>query len=107
LALDAMRDAPYTYGVIKSFNDRETEKVYQRLFSKKFPRDIQPTALRKLRMLNNAHSTQDLRSPPGNRLEKLKGDREGQYSIRINDQWRICFLWRNTDVFEAEITDYH
>jgi toxin HigB-1 len=93
--------------VIKSFKDRETEKVYQRLFSKKFPRDIQQSALRKLRMLNNAHSAQDLRSPPGNRLEKLKGDRAGQYSIRINDQWRICFVWSDCNTFEVEITDYH
>jgi len=58
-------------------------------------------------MLNNAKSLQDLRSPPGNRLEKLRGDREGQHSIRINDQWRICFVWRENDAYEVEITDYH
>jgi len=93
--------------VIKSFRDKETEKVYRRLFSRRFPSDIQPAALRKLRMLNNAKTLQDLRSPPGNRLEKRKGGREGQYSIRINDQWRICFGWRDDDATEVEITDYH
>ncbi len=93
--------------MIKSFADRETEKVYRRVYSKKLHTDIQKAALRKLRMLNNARSVQDLRSPPGNRLERLKGDREGQYSIRINDQWRICFEWRKDDAYEVEITDYH
>jgi proteic killer suppression protein len=93
--------------VIKSFKDKETERVYRRLYSKTLPRDIQPAALRKLRMLNNAKTIQDLRSPPGNRLEKLKGHREGQHSIRINDQWRICFEWRDNDAHEVEITDYH
>jgi toxin HigB-1 len=93
--------------VIKSFKDQETEQVYRRCYSKALPQDIQRTALRKLRMLNNARSLQDLRSPPGNRLERLKGNRAEQYSIRINDQWRICFVWRESDVFEAEITDYH
>ena len=93
--------------MIKSFKDKETEKVYERLYSKKFQQEIQRTALRKLRMLNNARSLQDLLSPPGNRLEKLKGNRTGQHSIRINDQWRICFAWRGSDAFEVEITDYH
>ena len=93
--------------VIKSFKDNKTEKVYLRLYSKQLPRAIQPTALRKLRMLNNAHGLPDLRLPPENRLEKLKGDRTGQHSIRINDQWRICFLWREGDAFEVEIVDYH
>jgi proteic killer suppression protein len=69
--------------------------------------DIQQTALRKLRMLNNAVSLDDLRIPPANRLEKLSGDRAGQYSIRINDQWRICFEWREGDAFRVEIADYH
>ena len=64
-------------------------------------------ALRKLRMLNNAHGLSDLRSPPGNRLEKLKGDRAEQHSIRINDQWRICFRWQDGDAFDVEIVDYH
>ncbi len=93
--------------MIKSFKDKETEKVYERLYSKKFQQEIQRTALRKLRMLNSARSLQDLLSPPGNRLEKLKGNRTGQHSIRINDQWRICFAWRGSDAFEVEITDYH
>jgi proteic killer suppression protein len=93
--------------VIKSFKDKETEKVYQRLCSKKFPQEIQRPALRKLRMLNNARLPQELRSPPGNRSEKLKGERAGKHSIRINDQWRICFVWRANDTFEVEITDYH
>ena len=105
--LDARRDGPYTWRAIKSFQDRETAKVYQRLYSKTLPREIQRTALRKLRMLNNARSLHDLRSPPGNRLEKLKGNRAAQHSIRINDQWRICFLWRGSDAFEVEITDDH
>jgi len=93
--------------VIKSFKDAETEKLYHRERSRKLPSDIQQVALRKLRMINNAINLKDLRIPPANRLEKLAGDREGQYSIRINDQWRICFEWRNSDAFNAEITDYH
>jgi proteic killer suppression protein len=93
--------------VIKSFRDKETEKVYRRLYSRRLPSDIQPAALRKLRMLNNSKTLQDLRSPPGHRLEKLKGTREGQYSIRIKGQWRICFAWRDADATQVEITDYH
>ena len=71
------------------------------------PRDIQQVALRKLRMINNAKNINDLRIPPANRLEKLGGNREGQHSIRINDQWRICFIWRDGDAYDVEITDYH
>jgi len=71
------------------------------------PRDIQQVALRKLRMINNAKNINDLRIPPANRLEKLSGNREGQHSIRINDQWRICFVWRDGDAYDVEITDYH
>jgi toxin HigB-1 len=93
--------------VIKTFKDAETEKVYQRERSRKLPPDIQQTALRKLRMINNSININDLRVPPANRLEKLSGNREGQYSIRINDQWRICFEWRGSDAFNVEITDYH
>jgi proteic killer suppression protein len=93
--------------VIKSFADTDTESVNRREFVKGLPREVQQAGLRKLRMLNNAKSTQDLRSPPGNRLEKLKGDRAGQYSIRINDQWRVCFDWRGGDAFDVEIADYH
>ena len=93
--------------MIKTFKDDETQKVYQRQRSRKLPPEIQQVALRKLRMLNNAISILDLRTPPANRLEKLSGDREGQHSIRINNQWRICFEWRDTDAFDVEITDYH
>jgi toxin HigB-1 len=71
------------------------------------PRDIQQVALRKLRMINNSKNINDLRIPPANRLEKLSGNREGQHSIRINDQWRICFVWRDGDAYDVEITDYH
>jgi len=86
--------------------DRETERIYSRSLSR-LPKDIQPGALRKLRMLNNSRSIRDLCESPGNRLKKLRGDREGQYSIRINDQWRICFQWDGSDAWEVEITDYH
>jgi len=93
--------------VIKSFKDAETEKVFARQLSRRLPKAIQQVALRKLRMINNALSLNDLRIPPANRLEKLLGDRAGQFSIRINDQWRICFEWREGDAFNVEITDYH
>jgi proteic killer suppression protein len=93
--------------VIKSFESKETEKIFARQRSHKLPQDIQQLAYRKLRMLNNAISLQDLRIPPANRLEKLKGDRAGQYTIRINDQWRICFVWREGNAYQVEITDYH
>lgn len=93
--------------MIKSFHDKETEKIFNRQRSRKLPGDIQQIALRKLRMINRAQSLQDLRVPPANRLEKLAGDRADQFSIRINDQWRICFIWQDGDVFEAEIVDYH
>jgi toxin HigB-1 len=93
--------------MIKSFRDAETEKVFNRRFSKRLPNDIQTVALRKLRMLAAAHDVIDLRSPPGNRLERLSGERAGQQSIRINDQWRVCFVWRDGDAHEVEICDYH
>jgi proteic killer suppression protein len=93
--------------VIKTFRDAETQKVFNRRFSHKLPPTIQQTALRKLRMLNNAVTLEDLRIPPANRLEKLAGDRAGQYSIRINDQWRICFDWQDNAAYNVEITDYH
>jgi len=93
--------------MIKTFKDEETEKVFHRQFSKKLPADIQAVALRKLRMLNNAFTMADLRIPPANHLEKLTGKRAGQYSIRINDQWRICFEWRSNSAHNVEITDYH
>ncbi len=93
--------------MIKSFRDKETEKVYSRERSAKLPGDIQQIALRKLRMINNAQDIHDLRIPPSNRLEKLGGNRKGQYSIRINDQWRICFVWQDNNAYNVEITDYH
>ncbi|MBM4145487.1 MAG: type II toxin-antitoxin system RelE/ParE family toxin [Nitrospira sp.] len=93
--------------MIKSFRDKETEKVYSRERSAKLPGDIQQIALRKLRMLNNAQNMYDLRIPPSNRLEKLGGNRKGQYSIRINDQWRLCFVWKDNTAYNVEITDYH
>jgi len=93
--------------MIRSFGSPETEKIFALQRSRKLPNDIQQVALRKMRMLNNARTLQDLRSPPANRLEKLSGDRSGQYSIRINDQWRVCFEWRDGDACEVEIVDYH
>ena len=93
--------------MIKTIADVETEKVFRREFSQRLPGDIQSVALRKLRMLDNAHTVKDLRSPPANRLEKLSGRREDQYSIRINDQWRVCFAWRDGDAYDVEIVDYH
>lgn len=93
--------------MIRSFRNKETEKVFRRQLSRKLPTDIQQVALRKLRMLNRSLTLQDLRVPPSNRLEKLSGDRSGQYSIRINDQWRICFVWQDGDSFDVEIVDYH
>jgi proteic killer suppression protein len=93
--------------VIKSFKDRETQQIFTRQYSRRLPPDIQQVALRKLRMLNNAHTLNDLQVPPANRLEKLAGDRAGQYSVRINDRWRVCFEWRDDDAYEVEIVDYH
>ncbi|MEM8638501.1 MAG: type II toxin-antitoxin system RelE/ParE family toxin [Cyanobacteria bacterium P01_G01_bin.54] len=93
--------------MIRDFKDNEAQKIFERQRSRKLPSDIQRGALRKLRMLNRAETLQDLRVPPANRLERLVGDREGQYSIRINDQWRICFRWQAGDATDVEIVDYH
>jgi proteic killer suppression protein len=93
--------------VIKTIGDKETAKVFRRQRSQRLPVDIQQVAYRKLRYLNNARTLQDLRVPPANRLEKLRGDREGQHSIRINVRWRICFRWQGGDAYEVEIVDYH
>lgn len=93
--------------MIKSFKCKETEKIYNRNYSKKIPSTIQRIALRKLRMLNRAQNINDLRVPPGNKLELLKGDRKGQMSIRINVQWRICFIWSDDNAEQVEIVDYH
>ncbi len=93
--------------MIKSFQGKETEKIWQGQRSRRLPQDIQQIARRKLRMLNNARSLEDLRIPPANRLERLRGDRAGQYSIRINEQWRVCFVWHRGDALDVEIVDYH
>jgi len=93
--------------VIESFADPETEKIYQGIASRKLPLTIQRTARRKLLYLDDAEDLRDLTAPPGNRLEALRGDRTGQYSIRINDQWRICFIWERGKAHQVEIVDYH
>ena len=93
--------------MIKSFKSKEAEKIYHRQRSRKLPSEIQQLALRKLRMLSNAQTLTDLRVPPANRLEKLQGVRAGQHSIRINKQWRICFIWDDGDAADVEIVDYH
>jgi len=93
--------------MIQTFRDRETERLFQREPVKKFPPPIRRPALRKLLILDAAESLGDLRVPPGNRLEKLRGNLEGQYSIRVNDQWRVCFRWEVGDAYEVEVTDYH
>ncbi len=93
--------------MIRSFKDKESEKIFNRIFSRSLPHNIQHIALRKLRMLNRAVSLKDLRVPPANRLEQLYGDRKGQHSIRINDQYRICFEWLEGDAHNVEIVDYH
>jgi toxin HigB-1 len=93
--------------MIRSFRCRETEAIFQRDHSRRLPPDIQKTAFRKLRMLNRSSTVEDLRVPPGNRLEALSGNRKGQHSIRINDQWRICFVWRDGSAYNVEIVDYH
>ena len=93
--------------MIRSFASKEAERIWQGQRSRKFPGDIQDHALRKLRQLDASLSLDDLRNPPGNRLEALKGNRAGQWSIRINDQWRICFRWDDGEAREVEIADYH
>lgn len=93
--------------MIQSFACADTERMFYRERPKRFPQNIHRVALRKLRMLHRAMSLQDLRVPPGNRLESLKGDRKGQHSIRVNDQFRICFAWRSGDAFNVEVVDYH
>lgn len=93
--------------MIKTFKSKETEKISNRIKSLKLPSDIQQIALRKLTMIHASTSTNDLRVPPSNHLEQLKGNRKGQYSIRINDKWRICFEWIQNDAYDVEIVDYH
>ncbi|MCX7109873.1 MAG: type II toxin-antitoxin system RelE/ParE family toxin [Proteobacteria bacterium] len=93
--------------MITAFHDDETRKIWEGEFSKKLPAQIQAVARRKLRMVNNAKRIEDLRIPPNNRLEPLHGDRKGQWSIRINDQWRVCFIWDAGHAKRVEICDYH
>jgi proteic killer suppression protein len=93
--------------MIRSFRCKETEKLFGRQFSRKLQPDVQRVARRKLEVLDAAEKLEDLRIPPSNRLEKLLGKREGQHSIRINDQWRICFRWREGNAYDVEIVDYH
>jgi toxin HigB-1 len=93
--------------MIKSFGNRVTKKLFEREPGRPLPEGIHRPAFRKLRMLHRAVTLDDLKAPPGNRLELLGGDRKGQYSIRINNQWRICFFWRNGNAYSVEIVDYH
>jgi proteic killer suppression protein len=93
--------------MIKTFKCRETEKLFQGRFSARLPQAIQRTAVIKLKILNAASVLETLSIPPSNKLEALHGDREGQYSIRINRQWRVCFVWQSSDVYDVEIVDYH
>jgi len=93
--------------MIKTFKCKETEKIWNEKFSKKIPADIQIRALSKLSMINNYKNLSDFKIPPKNCFEVLKGDRQGQYSIRINNQWRICFRWLDNNAFDVEIVDYH
>ena len=93
--------------MIRSFVDSDTERIFRGFRPRKIPIQIRERGSRKLILLNAVEDLRELRTPPGNRLEKLKGDRAGQHSIRINDQWRICFIWREGNAYEVEITDYH
>lgn len=93
--------------MIKSFRSTETERLWKQEQSRRIPANLHKAALKKLQMLNAAGALGDLALPPGNRLERLRGDREGQHSIRINDQYRVCFEWREVNAYEVEITDYH
>jgi len=107
VTLDVNNVLRYGVCVIKSFRDKETSKVFHRELSSRLPNDIQRTAMRELWLLDAAETLEELRLPPSNKLEKLHGSRQGQCSIRINDQWRICFRWERGDAFEVAITDYH
>lgn len=93
--------------MIRSFADADTERLVRRERVRRFPADLLRPMLRKLALVEAAEQLDDLRVPPGNRLEKLRGDRAGQHSIRVNDQWRICFRWKDGDAYEVEIVDYH
>lgn len=105
--LDVFVRLRYDAAMIRSFRDKETEKVFNGQFSRRLPSDVQRVAERKLIILHRAATLNDLRIPPSNRLEPLHGQRAGQHSIRVNDQWRVCFEWREDGVYDVEIVDYH
>jgi len=105
--LASINGTRYYMLVIRSFRDRDTERLFHRDPVRKLGADVRRVALRKLRQLDGAVTLDDLRIPPGNRLKKLHGDRAGKHSIRINDQWRICFQWAGGDAYDVEIVDYH
>ena len=107
ICVDIYTENGYNKNMIYTFADRETEEIYNQKFSKKLSQSIQSIALRKLIMIDNVQSLEDLRVPPANHLEKLDGDRKGQYSIRINDQYRICFKYDGNNFYDVEIVDYH
>jgi proteic killer suppression protein len=107
ITLDVISRSSYHDPMIESFRDKETERLFSRKGSRRLPDAVQRIALRKLAILDAADSLKDLALPPGNRLEKLSGDRAGQHSIRVNDQWRVCFRWGNGDAHDVEIVDYH
>ena len=107
ITLDVNGEARYYQGVIRSFRDKESEKLFRRERSRAVPGNLNNAALRKLLILEAAENLEDLRVPPGNRLERLKGDRAGQHSIRINDRYRVCFSWRKGGADAVEIVDYH
>jgi proteic killer suppression protein len=107
VTIDVINAERYACAVIRSFRDVETRKVFEREWARKLPPEVQRRAHRKLLLLDAAERLEDLRVPPGNRLERLTGNRAGQHSIRINDQWRICFRWKEGDAHDVEICDYH
>lgn len=107
ISIDDNIGSGYASRMIRSFRCKETEKLFNGRFSAKLPQAVQRIAANKLMMLNAATLLDTLRVPPSNRLEKLRHDRKGRHSIRINKQWRICFIWRNSDAYEVEIVDYH
>ena len=107
VVVDTNSTLHYYPSVIRSYRDRDTQAVAERRSVRSFPGHIQRRAQKKLMIINNATDLNDLRVPPGNRFEALSGDRDGQYSVRINDQWRICFVWYEGDAYQVEIVDYH